>query len=273
MARSKRWILTKSCDYQPGGSLQLGQILAKPKYPSHALQPAGPLPLPQGLIVEHTSCEDLDVRVNDELAAHFDAWASFYLVSTNTEAVSTRSKSFSWHFDKLDSITMTPSLDYVRAAMGHGDVPASLKKWSFSMRVYMVTGVRIVSGARISRSNEAEARLSGSAQVSLNTGIDPVGAGAGLGSKSSHAESVGRTSDFVFAYRLNEIRYRGKITHEPYNGGELSSTEAKGPSRPEIIVDGFEVLGICEDSWKGNARDFDQVTIASHEDLECYLSK
>lgn len=271
MARSTRWILTRTCDFQPGGILQLGQILAQPKDPSHALQPAGPLPLHEDLIVEHTSCQDLDIHVGNELSAHFDAWASFFIVSTETSASSTRSKNVSWHFDRLDNMTVTPSLQYVKESMDHGDVRASLKKWSFSARVYMVTGVRIASGARMSRSNEAAVGLSTSATVSLNAGFDPAGGGAGVGSRYENAESIGKTSSFVFAYRLNEIRYRGKITHKPFGGGDLASASGPGKeSKTEIFVEDFEVLGVSEDSWKGKPTDCERVAVPSYGDLECY---
>ncbi len=48
---TNRWILTKSCDFAPGGTLQLGQILVTPKDPAYVLQPAGPLPLPEDILL------------------------------------------------------------------------------------------------------------------------------------------------------------------------------------------------------------------------------
>lgn len=266
--------MTKSLDFHPKGILQLGQILAEPKDPIHALQPAGPLPLHEELTVEHTFCQEIDVQLDNELSAQYNAWASFVLASANTTASSSRFNKFSWHFDRLDNHTMTPSLKYVKEAMTHGDVPESLRKWSFTKRVYMVTGIRIASGARMERSSEAKNELSTAATVSPSTGVDQIGAGAGMTSSSTNAESVGSASDFVFAYRLNEVRYWGKITHKPYGGGELSSaTGTVKPAKTELYVEDFEVLELSEDSWKGNLEDFDLVAVPSHGDLECYCSK
>ena len=69
----------------------------------------------------------------DELLAQFGAWASLgYLPAGFKSDVSRqRSNEYAWHFDKLESKIMTPSLAYVQAAMRHGDVPTSLKNWSF----------------------------------------------------------------------------------------------------------------------------------------------
>lgn len=170
-------------------------------------------------------------------------------------------------------MTMTPSLSYVEAAMRHGDVPSTLKKWSFAKRVYMVTGIRVVRGATMSRSSEASTKFATSAQLTTNTGFDPVGVDAGISSSSSKGESVGGISDFVFAYRLNEIRYRGTVTHRPYRGGDVSSAEEHAQVPSEVSVDDFEVLGISEDAFRGREADYQRVTVHAAEDLECYIGR
>lgn len=273
-SNSKRWILTKSCDFQPNGSLQLGQILADPKDPTYVLQPTGPLPLHDDLIIDTTSSQDINVAQGSELSANFDIWANFLTASNRLELSSKYSTNVTWHFDKLESKTMTTSNRYVEEAMRHGDVPAKLKEWSFRKRVYMVTGIRVVIGVTTSHKDESATKLSASGQASLQHGIDPnIGAKGELSTSSNDSASVGAVSDIVFAYRLQEVKYRGKITHRPYKGGEVASDESIRNVKPEIFIEDFEVIGVDEDAWKGDAKNFEKVAGPLQEDPEYYLAK
>lgn len=276
-SKNNRWILTKSCDFQPDGSLRLGQILADPKDPTYILQPTGPLPLHGDLIIDTTSSEDINIAHGSDLSAHFDTWANFLTASNRLELSAKNSTNVSWHFDELASKTMAPSNRYVEEAMRHGDVPARLREWSFRKRVYMVTGVRVVMGATTSQRDESASKISASGQASLQHGVDPsVGAKGELSTRSNESTSVGAVSDIVFAYRLQEVKYRGKITHRPYKGGEVAqaSDEPIRDVRSEVFIEDFEVVGVDDDAWKGDAKNFDKVVVDLLQgDLECYLAK
>lgn len=274
---ANRWLLTKSCDFHPGGTLQLGQILAEPKDPAFVLQPTGPLPLYQDILVEQTSRENLNITTNDELSAHFNSWAKCFAAAFKTGASASRSRDLKWHFDKLHSTIMAPSISYVEAAMRHGDVEASLKNWSFKKGVYMVTGVRVVSGARMTHSGADSSSLSASGQAAVEGGPGLVGAEAKFTSSSGDSEDVGMASDFVYAYRLNEVRYRGKVTHRPYRWGEVASADNSSVDvdgfEPVNTIDDFEVIRIMDEPMSGNAKDCNQVTVLEYERLECFISK
>ncbi|KAF3928366.1 hypothetical protein ABW21_db0205146 [Orbilia brochopaga] len=274
-----RWIHTKSCEFSPAGNLSLGQILAEPKDPAFVLQPEGPLPIPEGIKVEDTSRENINLENKKELSSQFSAWTklSYLPVHFKGSASATKVHNLTWHFDKIESRIISPTITYVEAAMRHGDVQASLREWMFKRRVYMVTGVRIAIGARMMRKDVLETSLSSSAKggvpdQSLSTGI-----GGGFANKSTDTEEFGAASDFVFAYRLNEVRYKGKITHKPYRGGEVASISADIPQAPKedgIEITDFEVLRISGIPLAGNAADFDQYDVPGHEDdLECFVAK
>ncbi len=185
-----------------------------------------------------------------------------------------RSHHYVWHFERLESKIMAPSLAYVRDAMGHGDVPSTLASFLFKRRVYMVTGVRVVAGARMQRERRAKASVGADAEASDPGQAVAAGARASASREQLDTEEFGKASDFVFAYRLNEVHYRGTVTHRPYTGGETSSADAPAAKREsEILIDGFEVLKISDVPFAGNSKDFDRVTVSEHQGMECFLSK
>lgn len=277
MAREyKRWIFTKACDFAPDGTLQLGQVLAKPKDPAYVLQPTGPLDLHEGMKVEHVTRENLNMQTNDEITGQFSAWAKLgYLPAYfKTSAATQRSHDYVWHFETLESYTTSPTLAYVTAAMRHGDVPATLKSFLFKTRVYMVTGVRVAKGARMRRRDQASTSLEAAGQTSGPDQSVTAGTQVKMEEKKLDAEDFDKSSDFVFAYRLNEVRYRGTVAHKPYAGGETAYADApRVDTRSEIVLDDFEVLKIVDIPVGKDAKNFEAITVPGFEDLECYVGK
>lgn len=281
----KRWIFAKSCDNSPDGNLRLGQILAEAKDPAYVLQPQGPLPFvaegkDYGIKPEVTSRSNVNLHDADTLSAHFSCWANLGYVPVQFKASSTttRSHDLSWHFDKLESQIISPSLDYIKAAMRHGDVEASLKnfQWPFRRRVYMVTGIRVVHGARMKRKDTSSTSNTGRAEGTAPDQSVSAGAKFGVASESLESEEYGKATDFVFAYRLNEVKYRGIITHKPYTKGETESADRPAGQRgPETEINDFEVCGsgLDEIDFQDEEDDFDLVETPGCGDLKSYLPK
>jgi hypothetical protein len=275
-----RWILTKSCEFSPNGNLRLGQILAKPKDPAYVLQPLGPLPLHEGIAPEITSRSNVGMHDTNELSAQFSAWANLGYVPMQFKAASatTYTHDLQWHFDKLESQIMSPSLAYVRDAMRHGDVDAALKNWKhpFKRRVYMVTGVRIVNGARMVRENTSSSNNKVVAEGAAPDQSVSAGTRAGFATQSTESEGFDRATDFVFAYRLNEVRYRGVVTHKPYTDGEVASADGFVVRRgPEAEINDFEVFGtgIQDIDFSDEEDDFERIEILGHEGSDTYKSR
>jgi len=275
-----RWILTKSCEFSPNGNLRLGQILAKPKDPAYVLQPLGPLPLHEGIEPEITSRTNVSMHDTNELSAQFSAWANLGYVPMQFKATSatTHSHDLQWHFDKLESQIMSPSLAYVQDAMRHGDVELGLKNWKhpFKRHVYMVTGVRIVNGARMVKTDTSSTNNKVVAEGAAPDQLASAGTRAGIATHSSESEGFERATDFVFAYRLNEVRYRGVVTHKPYAEGEVASAEKSAVARaPEVEINDFEVFGagIGEIDFSDEEDDFEPIEVTGWDGLETYVCK
>jgi hypothetical protein len=275
-----RWILTKSCEFSPTGNLRLGQILAKPKDPAYVLQPLGPLPLHKGIEPEITSRSNVSMHDTNELSAQFSAWANLGYIPMQFKSASatTHSHDLQWHFNKLESQIISPSLAYVQDAMRHGDVEAGLKNWKhpFKRRVYMVTGVRIVNGARMVRKDTSSTNNKVVAEGAAPDQSVSAGTQTGFATRSSESEGFDRATDFVFAYRLNEVRYRGVVTHKPYTKGEVASADRSPLNRgPEVEINDFEVFGagIVDIDFSDEEDDFERIEMSGWNGLETYVCK
>ncbi|KAM7217250.1 hypothetical protein V8F06_007307 [Rhypophila decipiens] len=264
----KRWIFTKSTEYQPHGILQVGQILSDPFEPSSALHPGGPLPL---LSPSPTSSGDTGT-VRDAaadvgnstaglgsappLAKNYQGYGmlkpeetfiSGVQLSQNSELTSQFGLALA-QIAKIRSTIITPSMMYVEESLRHGDIPSSITlKWWNRLRakqLYMVSGVRVVEGARLVRSEksesggwEVEGRVSASAAAAAAGGaarprainqpqVPLVQVGGKLARDETNREEMSFQSatDFVFAYRLQEIFWYGtggKVKHAFFQeGGE-----------------------------------------------------
>jgi hypothetical protein len=272
-----RWIFTKSCDNSPDGNLRLGQILAKPKDPAYVLQPRGPLSLEDDHIKpEITSRSNVSIHDANELSAQFSAWANLGYVPVHFKASSSSNHmhDVEWHFDRLESQIMSPTLAYVQKAMRHGDVEASLQHWKFKRHVYMVTGVRIVSGARMRRKDKTLVDNTLMAQGAAPDQSVSAGTRAKLAASSSESEEFDKATDFVFAYRLSEVSYRGTIKHKPYTKGEVASADKRVVQNEfEVEVTGFEVLELVEFDLSDEEDDFERVPVSGYDELESFVSK
>ncbi|UKZ50408.1 hypothetical protein TrVGV298_004670 [Trichoderma virens] len=97
-------------------------------------------------------------------------------------------------------------------------------------------------------------------ETSLQTSAPDDSITAGIKTKMEEkrldSEEFDKSSDFVFAYRLNEIRYRRTVTHKPYSWGrDVVSREA---------------INI---PFGADTKTFKVIAIPRYEDLECYVGK
>ena len=244
MGRQKKaWILVKGCEFNPGRSLALGQILADPYAPDLSLLPHVPLPV-ESKDVEHSYQEGVVKSSSSLLHVSFGVWAEINLLPV-TGGVGTAKhiqRARSWQFDRLEGQIVVPRLEDVKTALETDSVTEYIGriKWNFRKRLYIVTGVRIAHGARLTES------VSTGIEGSISAGVDltalsgapvTVGVDASLtrGAHASHAFQG--SSSFVFAYRLAELWY-GKNTHlEPFTSGETFNLDSGREDEERAEID------------------------------------
>ena len=236
---NKPWIFTKAKEFEEGKTLQLGQILADPKNPAHVLMPGGPLPVPKELIQESSFQTSVDIESKDDLVAMFGLWTTVAGQPAGGKAGGsvTRSDEISWHFEKLTGKIVSPSVEYVKSSLLHGDVPSYTSRLHLTKRLWMITGVRVAHGGRMTKKNSRSVGVDAKVHVDATTTMPlEAGASAHLEKSKEDKESFKKASDFVYAYRLSEISYWGEPRHEPYVKGEVAGgTGVEGSDSEEEV--------------------------------------
>jgi hypothetical protein len=182
--QKKTWILVKGTEYNPGGCISLGQILVKPFEPSIPLLPDGPLPIPESHI-ERSHQSGVEIVLDKYLDGSFQIWCKLDLLPVEGDlgAHGHKSETAAWKFDRLESEIMVPRISHVRAALVTEGVTAQIKrsKFNFKKRLYMVTGVRIARGAKLTQS--VSHSIGGNAKVLVD--LTTFGAPAKVGPEGS----------------------------------------------------------------------------------------
>lgn len=248
----------KSSEYRPGGSLSLGQILIKPFEPSLPLIPDSPLHIPETAI-ERSHQVSVDLATSTSVSGAFNIWASVALLPIQPEIGANRSKSkdVSWHFERLDTEIMVPRLLDVQVAMSREEVIAQINrnKFDFRKRLYMVTGIRIARGAKLSQQTSRAVGADSKVGVDLTvSSVAPISVGAGESWKSTKSAgySFDGATDFIYAYRVCEIHYGKDVFVKPFNKGDtfgVDFNDEDGSSEDEddmeeeqrIVVEGIDV--------------------------------
>lgn len=259
------WIFTRTRKFAPNGRLQIGQILAKPFQPDSALMPHGPLAVPEGVILDVTEDSNVSLSSSHSFSTMFRIWADLNPISVTADAgnYANHSDVLSWHFNSLKSKQISPPLEYVHNSLEHDEVPNYLRKWRWNKRVFMITGITIAEGAKVVRRDTQGNAIHALGLVDLSgTGYMRVGGGGEAASRASNLEAVGESSNFVFAYTVNEIFYR-KITHKPFRKGEVQSIMEWSGGEAQGMVDGnmIETLvvdDVAEEPYQGD-EDIDEV--------------
>jgi len=215
----------------------------KPFEPSLPLLPDGPLPVDPKSI-ERTHQTSVEVGSHSSLGISFQLWASIDMLPIQTDLTAEQhtTKSTTWKFDRIDSEIVVPRLQDVQNAVNREEVVAQInrKMFDFRKRIYMITGVRIARGARLSqqtpRTYGIKARVSVDLAVQAATPIT-LGPAGHISKTAANSYSFEGSSDFVYAYRVCEIHYGKDVHVRPYNKGETFGVDNAGDEIDDVDVD------------------------------------
>ncbi|KAJ5692826.1 hypothetical protein N7462_002249 [Penicillium macrosclerotiorum] len=128
-------------------------------------------------------------------------------------------------FDTVTTLSFEPTPQFIDDAVKAPAVQAYLQepKQRFSpvVSLYLVTGMKLVKGAKIKYS------VSGTKGVTGNIGIDVAPLAITAGPKAHWTKTNGdetefsRNSEFVFAFRVKRLRFGRKVEAKEYNKGAL----------------------------------------------------
>lgn len=200
MAPPRSWLITRSTDFAPNGTLQLGQILLDPLSPQSIL--FHHVDTPQ-VPIESTTWQNVRSRRTETSSTSVEVPLPSHL--SHVKAGISSEKALDLHVDRLVSMVITPSSQYIQTVIQKPEVKEAIRRFRFRAKLYMVTGVRVAEGVRLE------------SPIGLGDGKVP-----GLGAVASRD-----SSPFVMAYRLHEIAFSTKFGRILVRDKKNSSTGTK----------------------------------------------
>lgn len=151
-------------------------------------------------------------------------------------------------FDKVTTYAFEPTQEYVQEAIQAPAVQAWLReprqRFAPVCSLYLVTGLKLVKGARIKYSTSHSDGFTG------NIGIDASSLGTNMGPKGHWSSSSDdetetiRADEFVFAFRVKRLRFGRKLKLKDYNKGAFMAIGGESDDGLSVIVedvDGSEI--------------------------------
>ncbi|UKZ85977.1 uncharacterized protein TrAFT101_001817 [Trichoderma asperellum] len=248
MSFKKTYFLCPTSDFirpPPDGPLFLGSIIASTKAPDASFNRATSVPL---VNVEPPIVEtDWKKTVSAESKGGFGVYAQFLKNSglgPEVEFDHSNKISSIFAFDEMTTVSFEPTPEYVAEAMKSSAVQYWLteprQRFSPIVSLYLVTGLKLVRGAKIKYS------ISESTEYVGNVGIDVPTFGLTVGPKGNWSKieddetEFNRKSEFVFAFRVKRIRITRKIKIEEYHKGAfltIGKDEDDNEIEPVLVDD------------------------------------
>lgn len=256
MSFTKTYFLCPTSDFifpPPEGPLQLGSIVRSTSAPQYPLNKASVVDVPDASppVVEI----DWKKTISTENGLGLGVYAQFLRLATGGLPIGpegdlehTKKTANTFAFDTITTIAFEPTQEYVEEAVKAPAVQAWLKeprqKFALVSELFVVTGMKIVKGAKIKYSSSQNMKVKG------NIGIDVPTLGMTFGPKGNWTstnddttEST-RESEFVFAFRVKRLRFGRRLKLEEYNKGAFMSIGGKEDNEECIVVedvDGAEI--------------------------------
>ncbi|KAI0891910.1 hypothetical protein F4806DRAFT_481114 [Annulohypoxylon nitens] len=128
--------------------------------------------------------------------------------------------SYAFAFDTVTTLAFEPTEEYIREAIRAPAVKTWLKQsWEPVVSLFLVTGMKLVKGARIKYSTSKNTTAAG------NFGIDIPASGLTVGPKghwismNDDETELNRESEFVFAFRVKRLKFGRRLKVEDYHKG------------------------------------------------------
>ena len=265
MVQKKTYIPLPNFDYPLDGPIVLGSIITDPTDPGRSLNRGAIVPRGTDCPVDESSKKDWKGSNERQTSGRAGIWAKFVdvVAGSNLGVEGGKSGDDNYEFSEMETKFFEPSFQYIAQSMEVPAVTEYMRKTAFRKKIYMVTGLKTVRGAKVA--SERKRGIGADAQVGIGgaaAGL-PIQLGPDLSGKVSKVdrESFGGSSDFVFAMRLREIFYqKGRQTglmDKEYTKGafydltfdldgnpiDTGITEVSGPEPEPESEPKLEILG------------------------------
>ncbi|KAL7946828.1 hypothetical protein V8C42DRAFT_318886 [Trichoderma barbatum] len=256
MSFTKTYFLCPTSDFihpPPVGPLCLGSIIRSTSTPQYPLNRAKIIAAADAFppVVE----TDWRRTISIEKGFGLGVYAQFLQLATgglplgpeaNVERSNKTVNAFA--FDTVTTLAFEPTQEYVQEAIKAPAVQTWLRepkqKFAPVASLFLVTGMKLVKGARIKYS------ISQSTTVTGNTGIDMPALGMTFGprghwiSTNNDETEFHRESEFVFAFRVKRLKFGRRLKVEKYSKGAffaIGGDKEDGESTLVEDVDGSDI--------------------------------
>ncbi|KAI4132998.1 MAG: hypothetical protein LQ338_000466 [Usnochroma carphineum] len=248
MVQKKTYLLLPNFDYPPDGPIVLGSIITDPSDPGRSLNRGSIIPRPADCPVDVSTKNDWKGSKQRQASGRVGIWAKFVdvVAGGNLGVQGEKSSDDIYEFAEMETQFFEPTYQYIARSMDIPAVMEYIKRTAFRKNAYMITGLKIVKGAKVA--TERRRGFGGDAQAGFGgaaAGL-PVQLGPDISGKVSDVdkESFEQSSGFVFAMRLREIYYqRGKpagLADRGYNKGALYDVTIAGDGNPVDVAETHE---------------------------------
>lgn len=232
----------------PDGPLDLGHILEDLSYSSieSPLNREGYVEIAHRLRPDKKSGFRKSRR--ELLSGEFGIFAkflAFFGVGVQAEATFEKDASDILAIKTLETITFTPSKDYIEKSMAVDGVKIHMEACDYKDTLFLVTGLKIAREASLESS--LNKKFGGKVEFGFSHPGVPTEAGPRLGVSNSRSEgeSFDGSTDFILAIRVKKIRYREeKLVTEEYNEGATMMDDVTRQRQSIILEDTSDEIGL-----------------------------
>ncbi|KAI0850771.1 hypothetical protein F5Y00DRAFT_260221 [Daldinia vernicosa] len=208
--RTSYFFYAPTWDYPPNGPIKLGNVLTSLKKPERPLYTAAPLVDADVFSSEKSQVEFSREKLNSGQFSIVTKFLSFLGVGVDVGVGWDASEGEAFSFDRIETTQFFPSKDYLQRCIEAEPVRRYLDKSRYRKPVYIITGIKTVTGAK------AKSFKSRGIGGSLGTEVDgtvwsggtvPISSGPTI--DVNHGRNTDMSwegsSDFVFAFRVRKV--------------------------------------------------------------------
>ncbi|KAH7165315.1 hypothetical protein EDB81DRAFT_710785 [Dactylonectria macrodidyma] len=232
-------------DYPPGGPIRLGNVITSLKKPEQPL--FRPQPPTDGDVITSEKRRVEYSREKLELGKFSILTRFFNLVGFDVDfgAEINRSDEEIYHFDLIETTQFAPRPEYLQKCIEAEDVRLYLQRSRYRKPLYIITGLKVVHGARADtfKSRATGGLLAAKSDMSSwSGGTIPIQSSLKVEGKVGNKSKTTweGSSNFVFAFRVRKIRVSKKTgtvkSDEDYKKGAFFGKEIEQLNLPELII-------------------------------------
>jgi hypothetical protein len=173
-SHTKTYFLSPNWDFPPSGPIQMGSLIADPTKPSRSLNRGSIIPIPATSHL-HSTKKDFKLSSSELHSGRIGIWATFSQVVGMAGDLSYEQKKDSsevYHCASLETDHFVPGDKYIFDSLQNEEVKAYISASWWKKPVYMITGLKIAKGFKVTTSERQHRGGNGKA------GVDGAAAGA-----------------------------------------------------------------------------------------------